>query len=161
MLRALKIVFAVNLIIAILLVGGYIWYGFAHALPIDQHFLGNARIKGHRTYNTSVAPWKYYAVVESGILIAFTIGRLARKEIAIDRLLSLVFGALGLIGLLQAWLVSSAYPSDEFENLHVATSDCMLGLYVFCSNLLYALFGCNNDDRTARTKIKTPLPELK
>ena len=162
MIRTLKIVFAVNLVMAILLVAGYIWYGLSNALPIDQHFLGNGPFgeRPVRVYGPVVAPWKYYAVVDSGILVAFIIGRIARKEIGVDRALCLIFGVMGLCRLLFSWLMSNTYTGDEFDNLHVSRLDCLLGVYVFCSHLLYGLFGLNSD-RCPSTSPPTSVPSAR
>lgn len=147
MIRALKIAIAANLVIAILVVGGYIWYGFSNALPIDKYFLGSApfgKDQYPRQWGSIVAPWKYYAVVDLGILVAFIIGRIARKAIPVDRLLCFIFGVMGLGRLCFSLMMSGAYTGDEFESLHVSELDCFIGLYVFCSYLLYAVFGLSD-----------------
>lgn len=146
MIRALKIVFAANLLIAMVLVGGYIWYGFANGLPIDHFFLGNGRSRGRfELHINPVAPWEYIAIWEFGILIMFIIGRFTRKEFGVDRVLCFLFFVFGICRLAFSWMMSSTYTGEEFDSLRVSPVDCVLGLYVFCSHLAYALLGVRND----------------
>ena len=144
MVQTLKNICAANLIIAIVFVGGYIAYGLSNALPIDQHFLGSGRIKLGRVNSVRVAPWKYDAVAESAILIAFVIGRFTQSDFKVDRALCLFFGGVGLLTVVVTSLLSSTYPGDEFAYLHASRLDCLLGFYVFLSHLLYGLSGNRN-----------------
>jgi hypothetical protein len=94
----------------------------------------------------TVAPWKYDAVVESVILLAFLVGRFTPKDIKIDRVLCLFFAGFGLFTLLISWLQSSTYTGDEFDYLHVSPRDCLFGVYVYFSHLLYFLSGLRMPD---------------
>jgi hypothetical protein len=141
MIQMLKNLFAANLIIAILFVGGYVAYGLSNALPIDQHFLGSGRVKMGRGSSVRVAPWKYDAVAESAILIAFIIGRFTPNDFKVDRAMCLFFGGVGLFTVAITSLLSSTYTGDEFAYLHASWIDCLLGVYVYCSHLFYGLSG--------------------
>jgi hypothetical protein len=144
MICTLRNICAVNLIIAILFVGGYIAYGLSRALPIDQHFLGSGRVKMGRGSNIRVAPWKYDGVAETAILIAFVIGRFTKNDFKVDRAMCLFFGGVGLFTVAVTSLLSSTYTGDEFAYLHTSRLDCLFGVYVYCSHLFYGLSGNKN-----------------
>jgi fructose-specific phosphotransferase system IIC component len=144
MIRTLKIVGAANLIIAILFVGGYIAYGLSNELPIDKYFLGSGPVGLNRYSIQKFSPWKYAAVVEFAILIAFVVGRLIHRDLIVVRVICLYFGVDGLWKLLFTSLLSTTYTGDDFAYLHVSRFDCILAFYVYCSHLFYALSGSNN-----------------
>jgi hypothetical protein len=144
MIRTLKTICAANLVIAILFVGGYILYGLSHGLSIERFFLGSNTMHRSRGGGQPISTWKFMAFAESAILIAFIIGRFTPKDFKVDRAMCLFFGGVGIFSVVSTSLLSSTYTGDEFAYLHASQVDCLLGLYVYLSHLLYGLSGAKN-----------------
>jgi hypothetical protein len=138
MYRTLKIGSTVNWMFAVLVVGGYVIYGFRAGLPIAHHFLGANPIgRG----SPKSPPWLFFSVVESILLVAFIFLRKVESGKLGHRIVCGFFGVYGLYLLLMSSLAASANPNDDYVQLGVSRLDMVLALYVWCSHICYALFG--------------------
>jgi hypothetical protein len=141
MTRNFKLVCNTNLIVAMLVVGGYIVYAHYAGLHIDQHFLGSGPVHTGRSGGARISPWAFSAFVECALLLAFIVCRWMESDMKGHRVFSGLIGAVGLYVLLVTSLVANTYPADEFVNRGVSRLDSGLALYVWGSHILYALFG--------------------
>jgi len=139
MKRAIKIIFTINLVIAILAVGGYILYGLAHGLPIDKHFLGSDPPQRPAFYSISKVPWTWTAFIEAILLVALPIMWLRWRDLKGHRILCGIWGLVNLLVLLLALMRADTYTGDEFDYLQIPRIDRVMGFYVWGSHILYGL----------------------
>ncbi len=142
MRRALAALFTANLLLAIMVVGVYIAYGFASSQPIDQHFLGSGPMRMGRGADPMVSPWVATAIVEGAILVTFLLGLWAEWNPSQHRFFCGVFGVSWLfILLIQSLPRRIVFPEDSATRALVPGVDNFLAWYVWGSHLAYGLFG--------------------
>ena len=142
MTRTPKTACTVNLIVALLIVGGYVLYGLSSGLSIDKHFLGFSRFGGGIHWHGPLLPsWKWVAAVEAVILITVVVAPLAHWDMKLPRAMCALFCILGLFQLLSSSSHSFSYPDDVLRDLKVSRLDRTLSIYVWCSHLFYAFCG--------------------
>jgi hypothetical protein len=142
MTRTPKTVCTVNLIVALLIVGGYVLYGLSCGFSIDKYFLGFTPFGGGIHWHGPLLPsWKWVAIVEAAILITVVVAPLARWDMKLPRAICGLFCILGLFQILISSVHSFSYPDDALQNLKVSRLDRTLSIYVWCSHLFYAICG--------------------
>ena len=154
MTRTPKTFCTANLIVALLMVAGYVLYGLSSGFSIDKQFLGFSPFGGGRGWHGPPLPsWKWVAAVEAAILITVVVGPFAHWDLKLPRAMCGLFCILGLFQLLSPSLHSFSYPDDVSLNLKVSRFDRILAIYVWCSHLFYAFCGAAmpNEERLAST----------
>ena len=147
MIRLLRTACTANLLLALSVAGGYIIWGLANGLGLDQHCLGFQRGHLGRGGGPMVPARVGPAIVESAILLTFILGHCARWKMKTYRVFCAVFGLLALFGLFLPLLQIMPPISAEGDVLPrpgiatVLTRDSWFALYIWSSHLLYGALG--------------------
>ena len=146
MFRLLQTACTANLLIAILCVFAYAVYLDLKGVPLHENFLG---IKAF----PETAPkrgWMIVLLLEMFILITFIWFGGAKKVMTVQRLYCAVLALVGIWLLFQPLLQVMPPISDDGEilprpGIASLTAGGKLGLYVWCSHLLYAVIGWHEE----------------
>jgi hypothetical protein len=143
--RTAGTVSTVNLGVAVLVVAGYIVYGFLTGLPIDQHFLmrGPWGLRGHPK---TLPAWSFYAVFEGMVVAGFLVSFFFKRDFRAVRGFCAVFSLFLLLSL-PGWLpriqigppIANSASADFWSRMF--TADGCLTIYFWCSHLVYGLLG--------------------
>ena len=144
--RLLQTACTANLLVAILCVFVYAVYLDLKGVPLHENFLGV------KQFPEAVPKrgWMIVLLLEMFILITFIWFREVKKVMRVQRLYCAVLGLVGIWLLFQPLLQIMPPISDDGEilprpGIASLTSGGKLGLYVWCSHLLYAVFGWHEE----------------
>lgn len=142
MIRTLKTASTANLGLAIATVLGYSLYGLSVDLPIDERFLGNGPSYPAGISTPRIPAWTFALMVESVVVVVFIFLHCTERDMKSHRLLCAVVGFVALLGLFVQKLPQLANADLPAAFLQI---DQTLAWYVWCSHLVYAVVGPNDD----------------
>jgi len=134
-MRLIRIIATANLFLAMAVGAGYLIYGLAFHLPVNDKFLGVGRSSRHGP------PWFGFMFMEVVILGLFLFREAPGKE----KYLRVFCAVLGTGGLISTVILP--YLRAQIYDPWVITPDTVLGWYIWCSPLPYGLVGGNNEER--------------
>ncbi len=135
-------VVATNLVFAIMVFGGYLSYGLASGLPVDNVFLAVNKSHMGRGGGPMIPAWSFVAFLETTVVTVFTIGRAAHWNMMWHRMLCGLIGCLCLgAAVLQTVNLAASFTEGHSTKLGLTTWDLPLALYVWGSHVIYALVG--------------------
>lgn len=141
MIHWLKTVCSCNLVVATMVVFGYCLFGLSFGLPIDESFLGIG--PGYPVLSSPAIPaWALVLFVESVVVILLVFSRYAEQEMKGQRVFC---GVVGSVGLAIIILTTLAQRATESSPASTPKLDWTLGWYVWCSHLIHAIVGTNED----------------
>ncbi len=144
MMRAFKALTTTNLLLTALVVVGYLVYGLAGGLPINERFLGCGPGGLSRGTDPTTAPWVFAVIIEAVIVITFFYSRFADGDMKGHRILCAVVGVIEVGGLLMGHLPNyDPLGAVGSPSVGMPFFDRVLAWYVAWSHIGYALIGPN------------------
>ena len=135
MMCALKTTSTANIALALLVICGYLTYGFLNGLPIGDRFLGFGIDR-----RLQAPAWVGVLLIECGIVLTFILRQLFEMNQKPVRLACVVFGAAALL-----WTAILPALKAQIYGGEGITSNDILACYVWFSHVLYGLLGCIDD----------------
>jgi ribosomal protein L37E len=136
--RFLRTAFAVNLLLASAVLALYVFYCLLADFPISEYFLQGGRWRAGRGGGPKLPAWSFTVILQAIIVTSFLAGRfIEHKKEAAARVFGGMFGFFFVIGLL--------FGHPEAPAVAVSSFDYAVALYLWSSNLAFAILGSNED----------------
>jgi hypothetical protein len=142
MLCSPRTISTANVILAILVVGGYAIYGRSCGFEIDKCFLCFEPLHfSKHMFSPLISSWKWVVIVECALFSSIVGGSLLHWDMRLPKAICFLFCAFGVIQLFFSLLQQVIHPNGVVSSVEVSHLDFILFVYVWASHLFYGICG--------------------